>query len=431
LSQRKALIGRVAALVLVSSVLFKLLGLASVYEALVGIAAGVIAPLWILFWYKVLAPIAKAGALAGSGLGWLQRLGKAALAVGFVGGATGLAGGLGVVAVLGLTQTSPSCRDVSASALRLIPDVSTCRLDELAAVQGGNVLAAATGPTGGVPGPSGPPGPTGATGKAGVPGPPGSPGLRGFAGPQGVPGATGAGGVAGPAGATGATGAAGATGPAGAAGTAGAAGPTGATGATGVAGPPGPSGQIGPPGSPGLRGFAGPAGVPGDPGPQGPIGASGASGPQGPSGGSGASGPQGPQGPRGPSGPPGPPGPPGTISGIDALSGTPCDIGTPQAARLIVGYTSGTGEVELSCGYVLAVTIQTTFDGNVSSGDGRVACPGTCSVIYAGASTVTLTANSGELPFNSWGGDAASCGTNSTCTLTMNGPRNVTASFGG
>jgi hypothetical protein len=52
-------------------------------------------------------------------------------------------------------------------------------------------------------------------------------------------------------------------------------------------------------------------------------------------------------------------------------------------------------------------------------------------VIYAGASTVTLTANSGELPFNSWGGDAASCGTNSTCTLTMNGPRNVTASFGG
>ncbi|HYD42028.1 MAG TPA: glycoside hydrolase family 6 protein [Anaeromyxobacter sp.] len=84
-------------------------------------------------------------------------------------------------------------------------------------------------------------------------------------------------------------------------------------------------------------------------------------------------------------------------------------------------------------GYQLAITKSGTGSGTVTSNVGGINCGSTCSV-YVGANpvqivTLTATPATGS-SFTSWTGCTPVAGTN-TCTVEMNGPRTVTATFGG
>jgi PKD domain/Divergent InlB B-repeat domain len=75
------------------------------------------------------------------------------------------------------------------------------------------------------------------------------------------------------------------------------------------------------------------------------------------------------------------------------------------------------------------LTIASPTNGKVTGPNG-IDCPGTCSATFNSGDRPTLTAtpvpNDGSIAFTGWGGD---CSGGGTCTLTMNGNRNVTASF--
>jgi hypothetical protein len=74
----------------------------------------------------------------------------------------------------------------------------------------------------------------------------------------------------------------------------------------------------------------------------------------------------------------------------------------------------------------LSVTVQGA--GDVTSTPAGISCGSDCSETYDVVTGVTLTATpSGSAVFAGWSG--ACTGTSSTCTLTMNGPKLVTASF--
>jgi hypothetical protein len=73
------------------------------------------------------------------------------------------------------------------------------------------------------------------------------------------------------------------------------------------------------------------------------------------------------------------------------------------------------------------LTVQPPSNGTVSGGG--ISCPGTCSATFNPGQSVTLTATpAGSFIFLGWGG--ACGGTGTTCTLTMNGDKTVSASFG-
>jgi uncharacterized repeat protein (TIGR02543 family) len=77
--------------------------------------------------------------------------------------------------------------------------------------------------------------------------------------------------------------------------------------------------------------------------------------------------------------------------------------------------------------FPLNVTVGGSGTGTVS-GSG-IACPGTCSQSYVAGTAVALTAApSGASTFGGWGGDCVGT-TGLTCSLVMNGPRNVSATF--
>jgi Collagen triple helix repeat (20 copies) len=146
----------------------------------------------------------------------MQRGAKIGVATG---GLALAAGGVAVASdgIPGSDGVIHGCYQKNNGELRVVPEGSSCRNDEL-------------GLTWNRQGPTGPTGPTGAVGHTG---------------PTGSAGATGATGPTGPSGATGDTGPTGATGPTGPTGVTGDTGPTGAagdTGPTGATGPTGPSG---------------------------------------------------------------------------------------------------------------------------------------------------------------------------------------------
>jgi hypothetical protein len=69
---------------------------------------------------------------------------------------------------------------------------------------------------------------------------------------------------------------------------------------------------------------------------------------------------------------------------------------------------------------------------SVTSGDATIDCGATCSHTYAAGTQVTLTAEAvtGKgLVFQSWTGDCAASANAPTCTIVMNQPRNVGATF--
>jgi uncharacterized repeat protein (TIGR02543 family) len=76
----------------------------------------------------------------------------------------------------------------------------------------------------------------------------------------------------------------------------------------------------------------------------------------------------------------------------------------------------------------LSVKLSGDANGTVTSSPAGINCGNDCAESYASGTGVTLTAE--PAPGASFAGWSGACtGTNKTCTLTMNGPRSVTASF--
>jgi len=109
------------------------------------------------------------------------------------------------------------------------------------------------------------------------------------------------------------------------------------------------------------------------------------------------------------------------------------------------GACSGTGNCEITMNgnmqvyaeFVLLpstdpqLTVHTSGDGSVSSGDGLIDCgaDATCSATYQQDDSVTLTANSSTQTFMSWTGAEECLGKQFTCTFVMNGDRDISAVF--
>src|SRR5438046_255433 len=107
-------------------------------------------------------------------------------------------------------------------------------------------------------------------------------------------------------------------------------------------------------------------------------------------------------------------------SGCDAVSGTTCSV-TMSAARSV------TATFALQR-FTLSVSKAGIIGGTVASSDRSINCGATCSAAYNSGTTVTLTATPNLLSiFIGWSGcDAVS---DTTCTVTMNAARSVTADF--
>jgi hypothetical protein len=78
----------------------------------------------------------------------------------------------------------------------------------------------------------------------------------------------------------------------------------------------------------------------------------------------------------------------------------------------------------------LRVTTGGDGDGTVTSDDGRINCPGTCTITVSQDTQITLTADpAGFDEFSGWGGDGGCGGTAGTCTVRMDRDRTVSATF--
>src|SRR5207253_5258484 len=110
----------------------------------------------------------------------------------------------------------------------------------------------------------------------------------------------------------------------------------------------------------------------------------------------------------------------GSWSGSCAGSSTSCSV-TMSGARSV----TATFNVQR---FTLSVNPAGTGSGSVSSNDGAISCPGTCSASYTSGTTVILTATpAGGSTFGGWSGSCA--GSSTSCTVTMSGARSVTATF--
>ncbi len=97
-----------------------------------------------------------------------------------------------------------------------------------------------------------------------------------------------------------------------------------------------------------------------------------------------------------------------------------CTVSMTAAKNVTATFTLNT--------YALNVTRTGNGNGTVTSNVGTISCGATCSGTYNHGTSVTLTAAATiGTTFTGWGG--ACSGTASTCTLTMDGIKNVTATF--
>ncbi len=80
--------------------------------------------------------------------------------------------------------------------------------------------------------------------------------------------------------------------------------------------------------------------------------------------------------------------------------------------------------------YTLTVNKQGTGSGTVTSSPSGISCGSDCSESYTSGTVVTLTASAASgSTFGGWGGDCSSCGTSTTCSITMNSNKSCTATF--
>jgi hypothetical protein len=100
------------------------------------------------------------------------------------------------------------------------------------------------------------------------------------------------------------------------------------------------------------------------------------------------------------------------------------------AASALIGWAGSTASARI---LHFQVTVSVSGPGRVTgSGDGgSIDCPGNCSAMIRQETSLTLT----ETPdsgaqFTSWGDSCADSGSNDTCTLSISGPKSVTAGFG-
>ncbi len=98
--------------------------------------------------------------------------------------------------------------------------------------------------------------------------------------------------------------------------------------------------------------------------------------------------------------------------GVSRPQGTRCDAGAFEAQYSLTVNKTGTGS------------------GTVTSNPAGINCGNDCTETYSSGTTITLTAtpNPGSV-FAGWSGDCSSCGTNPTCTITMNANKTCTATF--
>lgn len=84
-------------------------------------------------------------------------------------------------------------------------------------------------------------------------------------------------------------------------------------------------------------------------------------------------------------------------------------------------------EVAVSAGMTLTVTVDGTGAGAVTSNPPGVNCPGTCSMTVAAGTSVELIASPANFSdFTGWGG---ACAGAAACTVTLDAPAHVTATF--
>lgn len=77
-----------------------------------------------------------------------------------------------------------------------------------------------------------------------------------------------------------------------------------------------------------------------------------------------------------------------------------------------------------------ALGVSIVGSGTVTSSPSGINCGAQCAANFSAGAQVTLTAAaSSGYTFSGWSGDSASCATASTCTLTLNASKSVTASF--
>jgi List-Bact-rpt repeat protein len=110
--------------------------------------------------------------------------------------------------------------------------------------------------------------------------------------------------------------------------------------------------------------------------------------------------------------------------GLFVLSACGSDVTTPggQFTLTVAGSGSGTGKVQTSAG------IQPALDCTIANAQPT----GTCSVKYSEGTTVGLTvAADASSTFDGWSGDASSCTTEPTCSITMTENKSVVAQFSG
>jgi lysozyme len=91
--------------------------------------------------------------------------------------------------------------------------------------------------------------------------------------------------------------------------------------------------------------------------------------------------------------------------------------------------TLGKKTVTATFGYPLSASAAGPGGGIVSSSPAGISCASTCSRVFPAGSSVSLTATpDGASEFDSWSGDCVGLDANA-CTVTLDRPRSVTASF--
>lgn len=103
------------------------------------------------------------------------------------------------------------------------------------------------------------------------------------------------------------------------------------------------------------------------------------------------------------------------------------------AVSALLGWAASTASARI---LHYQVTVTVTGPGHVTApapdpSSGSIDCPGTCSALVKQQTEITLTATpDGGAQFTGWGGSCVQFGSSSTCTLSISGPKDVTAGFG-